>query len=491
MAWPGIEPSSPHLTYLILAAFLILYALFSQFIRNRLHLSEPPLATLLGIIFGPRGLTGLDPNKWGWADNVTQEATRVIVGVQCFVVGVELPKRFFARRWKSMSVAVMLGPVMTSGWLVSALATYLLFDTTVSTALIVGACLTPTDPVLSASIIGESRFSSRVPKRLRHLLSAESGCNDGVSFAFLYVGIFAVIRSTAGGAVKDWFLDTILWQCLIGSIFGLIIGKYANFLLRVAERKDCVMESSFFVFYFLLAIFSVGVGSTLGLDDFLVAFFAGTAFAWDGWFARKIAKTHLPDILDLLLNSSMFVYFGAIIPWNQFVPRAGLPNLTPGRLVGHLALILLFRRIPIVLAMKRWTPDIKTYREALFCGHFGPMGLGALFLAIEARARLETGTSIPLPHPPKDTPHERAIETVWPVICFVVLGSIMVHGLSAAVMSVASHFSRKEDERKPLIGAETDRLYGMVHEGESELSFSGAEESDAETWNVAAEDCTI
>jgi NhaP-type Na+/H+ or K+/H+ antiporter len=59
MAWPSLEPTSPHLTYLILAGFLIVYALFSELIRNRIHLSEPPLATLVGIAFGPYGAGAL------------------------------------------------------------------------------------------------------------------------------------------------------------------------------------------------------------------------------------------------------------------------------------------------------------------------------------------------------------------------------------------------------------------------------------------------
>jgi hypothetical protein len=49
MAWSQLEPTGPHLTYLVLTSFLIVYALFSLMIRNRLHLSEPPLATLFGI----------------------------------------------------------------------------------------------------------------------------------------------------------------------------------------------------------------------------------------------------------------------------------------------------------------------------------------------------------------------------------------------------------------------------------------------------------
>lgn len=102
MTWLSkhLEPTVPHLTYLVLSAFLVLYATFSALIRNRLHLSEPPLATLVGIIFGPRCLGVFVPQGWDWEDNITQEMTRVIVGVQVFAVGVELPKAYFSRHWK-------------------------------------------------------------------------------------------------------------------------------------------------------------------------------------------------------------------------------------------------------------------------------------------------------------------------------------------------------------------------------------------------------
>ncbi len=474
MAFPKIEPTSSHLTYLILSLFLILYALFSELIRNRCHLSEPPLATLVGILFGPRGITSLNPQRWGWEDNITQEVARMVAGIQVFAIAIVLPKQYMKNHLAS--IAMLLGPVMAFGWIVSALIVYLLLGTKFTTALIVAACLTPTDPVLAASVVGEARFSQRIPQRIRHLLSAESGCNDGISFPFLYAGLLAVTRSTAGESVKEWFLDVIFWQCLVGTAIGLAIGYIANKLLRFSEARNYIGESSFFVFYFLLAIFCVGMGSTLGADDFLVAFGAGTAFGWDGWFRKKTVKTKLPNILDLLLNSSMFVYFGASIPWHSFKD-----TMAPGKLFGCLILILLLRRIPIVLAMKRWTPDIKTYSEALFCGHFGPMGVGGLFLAIEARARLETKTSMPLPHPPKHSPNQEAIDTVWPVICFVVLGSIMVHGLSPAVLSVASHFSRQEKERAPLIGEETDRLYGMAGENDRITQGGSTTRSDSES----------
>ena len=465
MGWPQIEPTSPHLTYLILSSFLIAYALFSELIRNRLHLSEPPLATLAGIIFGPSGLGALTPIEWGWEDNITQELSRVIIGVQVFAVGVELPKKYVKDHW--MSLTILLLPNMAFGWIVSATIIYLVLGTSFTTALIVSACLTPTDPILSASVLGEAKFSSRVPKRLRNLLSAESGCNDGTAFPFLYAGLLAVTQKSKGDGVKRWFLDVILWQCTFGVLVGAAIGILGRRALRFSEVRGFIQESTLFVFYFLLAVLCVGVGSTLGADDFLVAFSAGVTFCWDGWFSSRTHKMKLPSILDLMLNSTMFVYFGACIPWRQFT---GDGALNAWKLLACLVLILLLRRIPAILAMKSLIPDIRGWSEALFAGHFGPMGVGALFLAIEARARLETRTSDPLPHPPKDSPNQAAIDQVWPIICFVVLGSIMVHGSSAAIMSVVSSLWRPQKERHPLLGGEQDRLYGMIESDESDGS---------------------
>lgn len=480
MSWISkhLELTSAHFIYLIISAFLLLYALFSSFIRNRLHLSEPPLATLVGIAFGPQGANLIRPLQW-FSDDITQEMARIVVGLQCFTVGVELPKTYFSRHWKS--VGMMLGPIMTFSYLITAAFVYAVLQTKFTTALIISACLAPTDPVLAASVLAESKFSKRVPRRLRHMLSAESGCNDGISFPFLYIGINFLIQQSTGEAVKEWFLGTILYECTLGTLIGLLVGFVFNRSLRFSERWNYISAPPFIVFYFLLAVFSIGIGSTLGVDDFLVAFGAGYGFAWDGWFAKKTKETHLAEVLDLVLNSAMFIYFGAIIPWKHFMPMEYTPSITPGRLIGLLILVILFRRIPIVLAMKRFIPDIRTYREALFCGHFGPMGVGALFLVIEARAMLENGTSIPDAHPPKNHKHKVAIEVVWPVVSFIILGSTMVHGLSGAAISVGSHYSRKVEERAPLIGAESDALNAMEFEGEgdeSEPSVSEDEDPD-------------
>ena len=473
---------------MVLTTFLIAYCLFTTFIRNRLHLSEPPIALLVGIILGPRGLGWLTPSfratngpdwvtdtdgigGWGWGDDVVQEAARVIVGIQVFAVGVELPRFYASKHWRS--VVMLLGPVMTFGWVVCAAFVAIIFRTDIPTAMVVAACLTPTDPVLAASILSNSQFSTRVPERIKNLLSAESGCNDGISFPFLYIGLALLNHRTAAEALRQWFLLTILWQCVLGTAIGLAIGTAFNKVLRFSDSRGYIDAPGFTVFYLLLAILSVGVGSILGSDDFLVAFGAGYGFARDGWFTKKTHGVQLPQIIDLMLNSAMFVYLGSIIPWYAFEPQGITPSVTPGRLLAFLLLVLLFRRIPIVVTLYPWIPDIRTLPEALFAGHFGPMGLGGVFLAIEARAVLETGTSLPLRHPEvHHTPYttkEHAIEIVWPLVVFIVMGSTLVHGLSVAAMSVANHLWRDKSQRAPVLAAETDPLGGMVHEEGGEV----------------------
>ena len=351
------------------------------------------------------------------------------------------------------------------------------------TALVVAACLTPTDPVLASSILSNSQFSDRVPKRIKDMLSAESGCNDGISFPFLFIGLALHQNATIGDAIKEWFLITILWQCVFGTFIGISVGMTFNRVLRFSEKRGFIDGAGFTVFYLLLALLCVGIGSTLGSDDFLVAFGAGYGFARDGWFAKKTHGVHLPNILDLLLNSAMFVYLGTIIPWYAFHPQDMAPWITPGRLVAFLILVLLFRRLPIVLALYKWIPDIRTLREALFCGHFGPMGLGGIFLAIEARAQLENGTSLPDPHPPHYgrpyTNREKAVETVWPLVCFIVFGSTLVHGLSVLVVSLYGSLVRPKEERASILAGETDPLTGMEHEV-GDVGSVESEESDEE-----------
>lgn len=440
MAWEHLSVDKPHLVYIILGGFTSLFMLCSSFIKEKLYIGEATVATLCGIIFGPHAANLIDPRTWGNEDRITLEFARIVLVVQCFAVGVELPKAYMERHWRS--VTFLLIPVMTFGWLVTSLFIWALVPPlNWLDSLCCAACVTATDPVLASSVVGKGKFAQRVPKHLRDLLSAESGCNDGMAFPFIYLAIYIIrYHHHPNEVALEWFCVSILYECVFGALYGVVVGYIARRLIRYAHERDLIDRESFLVFYFVLALFCAGSGSILGMDDLLVGFACGVGFSNDGWFTEKTEESHVSNVIDLLINLAFFVYFGTIIPWPQF--NSEIIGLSAWRLVVLGILVLLFRRIPIMLALKPVIPDIKTWREALFAGHFGPIGVGAIFVAILARAELETETTTPLAELPEPGfEHLNIIELIWPITTFLVICSILVHGSSIAVFTLGKHIN--------------------------------------------------
>ena len=336
----------------------------------------------------------------------------------------------------------LLIPVMTFGWLITSLFIWWMIPTLDwLQSLCCAACVTATDPVLASSVVGKGKFAKRVPKHLRDLLSAESGCNDGMAFPFIYLALYLIqYRPDAGEVAFNWICITILYECIFGAIYGFLVGYIGRHGIKYAEKHDLVDRESFLVFYFVLALFCAGSGSILGIDDLLVGFAAGVGFSNDGWFTQKTEESHVSNVIDLLLNLAYFVYLGTIIPWEQYNnPSLGT---TPWRLVVIALFVIFFRRIPIMMALKPFIPDVKTWREALFAGHFGPIGVGAIFVAILARADLETGGTTPLAsYPDPSAPNYTVVALIWPITTFLVISSIIVHGSSIAVFTLGKHIN--------------------------------------------------
>lgn len=440
MVWEQLSINKPHLAYLIIGGFTSLFMLCSLFVKERLYIGEATVATICGVIFGPHAANLFNPLSWGNTDQITLECSRVVLVVQCFAVGVELPKAYMERHWRS--VVFLLVPVMTFGWLVTSLFIWWMIEPlTWLESLMCAACVTATDPVLASSVVGKGKFAKRVPKHLRDLLSAESGCNDGMAFPFIYLSFYLIhYRPHTSQVAYHWFCNTILYECIFGAIYGVLIGYMGRHAIKWADRKGLIDRESFLVFYFVLALFCAGTGAALGTDDLLVGFAAGVGFSNDGWFTQKTEESHVSNVIDLLLNLAYFVYLGAIIPWQQYnAPQFGL---TPWRLVVIAIFVILFRRIPIMMALKPLIPDIKSWREALFAGHFGPIGVGAIFAAILARAELSSDSTTPLdvlPEPGSE--NYNVVQIIWPLTTFLVITSILVHGSTIAVFTLGKRIN--------------------------------------------------
>lgn len=163
-------------------------------------------------------------------------------------------------------------------------------------------------------------------------------------------------------------------QVILGIVVGALIGWGFRHLMKFCERKDLIDRQSYVAQYVSLAMLTIGICSLLGTDDLLAAFSCGTAFAWDGFFNKQTEEAVFSSVIDLLFNIAAFVFVGAWMPFNDFSD----PHLTLSvwRLIVIAILVLILRRLPVMIALYKWIPDVKTFREAVFSGHFGPMGVG-------------------------------------------------------------------------------------------------------------------
>lgn len=173
----------------------------------------------------------------------------------------------------------------------------------------------------------------------------------------------------------------------------------------------------------------------LGTDDLLACFVAGNAMNWDGEYLRETEERHdeVNSCIDVLLNFGGFMYIGSIIPWSEF-HQPDTTGLTYGRLIGLGVLVLLFRRIPAILMTYKFMPKVcKDYKEAFFMGYFGPIGIGAVFYVEHSRHLFpELGHG--------DAEETNLVRAMIPVVYWLVLFSIVVHGLSIPALSAIYRF---------------------------------------------------
>jgi hypothetical protein len=233
-------------------------------------------------------------------------------------------------------------------------------------------------------------------------------------------------------------------QIVLSIIWGSMLGYGFRHLMKFCEKRDLIDRQSYVAQYVSLALLTVGTTTLLGSDDLLASFVCGTAFAWDGFFNKQTEASVFSSVIDLLLNSTAFVFVGAWMPFNSFSDHE--LSLSVGRLISIAVLVLLLRRLPIIIGLYKWIPDIKSLREALFSGHFGPIGIGmsspptppkvsrhsigAIFMSTLAAEML------PRPQSPPANQAELLGATIQPVIAFMVLCSIFIHGLSIPFFSL-------------------------------------------------------
>ncbi|PHH91420.1 hypothetical protein CDD83_563 [Cordyceps sp. RAO-2017] len=465
---PSLDVSELNIVLSVLGTFIILYGIISVKIKQKWYLGEALPAVVIGIILGPIAAKFLDSERWGSGERgqtpeITSGVARVMIGVQLVIAGYQLPAKYNLIRWKEMTMCLL--PIMTIMWLCTTLCMLATVPkVTLLAALVIGSCVTCTDPILSQAIAKGPFADKFVARPLREIISSEAGANDGFGFPFLFLAVYLIRHADvpgAGGteekrsvvaaavdgaarllsaraeeevgrlgggvgvALRNWFLETWLYIVLLSVVYGAVVGYGADKAVKLALRRKWIDGESYVLFPTALGLFLVGTCGAIGTDDLLACFVAGNALNWDGEYLAETERRHdeVNSCVDVLLNFGGFMFIGTVMPWSEFNDPDGT-GITYGRLVLLGFMVLLFRRIPAILLSYKLMPAVvRDWKEALFMGYFGPIGAGAVFYVEHTRHLF--------PEPGRgDAEETNLVRAMVPVVYWLVLFSIVVHGLS-------------------------------------------------------------
>ncbi len=394
----GVSPLN--LSLAVMGAAVLLIGLLSNPIK-RAFLSGPLLALLLGIVLGPvSGL--LDPS--GWADPVTliEEVARLTVAVSLMGIALRLPRRYLRPHWRAL--VVVLGPVMLLMWLVSGMLVFAVLGVPIWLALLIGAVLTPTDPVIASTIV-EGRLAQRLlPERLRHFLSAESGANDALAYPLVFLALL-MLEGPAASALSEWVWRSVLWETGGAVLLGIALGYVAGWLLVWGYRRETVAETSHLVYSLALTATALGATHVAEANGLLAVFVSGLVFRRVIPEEEDQSEERVQEAVNDFFLLPVFILLGVVVPWREWLDLGW-------RAAVLVVAVLLLRRLPAFLALAPAMETVRGRAEALFLGWFGPIGVAALYYA--ALSRSETGD-----------------ELVFTVATLVICSSVVAHGVTA------------------------------------------------------------
>ncbi len=269
-------------------------------------------------------------------------------------------------------------------------------------AFLVGAVLSPTDPVFAAAIVGREE----VPMRLRHLLNVESGLNDGLALPVVVVLLAVISGDDAEPAV-------LAGELVAGVALGVAIPWVAIRLERLPAFSAATAYEPLNAF--AIGLLVLAAASLTHANLFLAAFAAGITVATMSP-AIRTAFHEFGELVAELLKLGALLLFGALMS-PQFLSEIPLS----GYLFAVLALVL---ARPVALAFALWSSTL-TRREWVAAAWFGPKGFASVVYGLVV---LESGID--------------AADELFHLIALVIALSILAHASTDVTVSRWFHQDR-------------------------------------------------
>lgn len=256
--------------FLLVGGLLLARGLTASMLQ-RLPVTPAIIYLAVGLLVGPTvlNLFHFNPLK---ESALLQVLTEVAVLISLFSAGVKMPVPVSLARWRTPILLATLSMAISVG-LVAAFACYFL-DLPLGAAVLLGAILAPTDPVLATDV------QVRHPgdhDQLRFTLTCEAGMNDGSAFPFVMLGLGLLGLHPLGGFGLHWLLVDVLWATAAGVGIGVVAGVALarwSWKLRGDPPEHRLMDD-----FLGLGLIGVvyGVSELVGAWGFLAVFFAAVA----------------------------------------------------------------------------------------------------------------------------------------------------------------------------------------------------------------------
>ncbi len=416
------------LVYLLLGVSLLLATVLPVVLHNA-AVSAPIVLVVVGGLIGLLPIFGdvsLAPtDNLGFVEHLTE----LTVIVALMGVGLALDRPLEWRRpgtwrrwgatWRLLGIAMPLciAGVSLVGWWVAGLAP--------AAALLLGAVLAPTDPVLASDVQvgGPTSTREKDPDEIdedddvRFALTSEAGLNDGLAFPFVHAAIMAATM----GAVTEWGLRWMVWELLGKVAVGVAVGTAVGWVLtRLAFRSPAPSLRLAEIGEPLLAVAAVlvsyGVAEVAQGYGFLAVFAcAMTMRSWERGHDYHAHMHESVERLERLLTLIVLLLLGVALT-NGILENLGWH----GVLVG-VALVLVIRPLTGIVALRIGYTPVRAGRGSLdprecwATAFFGVRGVGSLFYLAYAMGEADFGD------------HEQ----LWAIAAFTVTLSVLVHGIAA------------------------------------------------------------
>jgi sodium/hydrogen antiporter len=376
---------------LLIVGVLLAVAAALSGVTRRTVLSISVLAVTAGI-----GLAAADVISVNARDAGLLEIVELALILTLFSDGMFVERELLGRHWGPPARALAIAMPITMGLL--ALGAYLVFpELSWAEAFLLAAILSPTDPVVTSTVV----TAQRVPALIRHTLNLESGLNDGLALPFVL--FFLILASPSGDAGQEAveLLGEVAFGAAIGIVLGLIGGRLHNRLPGggITARYEGIYAVGFGLAAFGLADVTFGNG-------LIAAFVAGIVLAReehevpDSFVAFSENVSSIFAVITFFLFGALIVatgYDGSIWALLAFIPFA----------------LLLARPVAVLAALV----GTKLPRpQRLFIAWFGPKGVASMLFALFILDRSVAEGSL-----------------VFDVAAFVILSSILAHGLTDTV----------------------------------------------------------